>query len=521
MALSRRREGAGVALTPRADLLPLLQFSAPATPVSELPDLAEIASWAHAQVNGAAASGLSADGSLSRIICPRQLQPNTAYLACLVPTYNAGAQAGISPDLPGDDGDVSPAWSASTTAPFALPVYAHWSFSTREAGDFASLAARLRSRSAPLDVGLVPMEESAPGFGMPAFPNLALSLEGALKAQQTSSTPWPAGIQLQFAKAIGPILTPPAAANPIVAPPMYGTWPAVGTQPTWLQDLNFDPRMRAAAGFGVRAVRADQDNLIASAWDQFQQLRQANQRLRQFQLARVVAQTTLTRHVNALEGSGSFLQLTQPMHTRLRVTLGTTATLNAHLTASRISAGVVAPAFRRLARRRGPLGRQLFAPASPPSQIAERLNQVAGTPRALAIVGQLVAPAGTVLLDAVSTRTPSTLITATAVAAAPGWGTAPSDAPALPPRPPINLKDDPTAPVWLRTGVKTFPLAPDFPTVFSDYLLMAARFRAAATQVVNYVDQKTALISDEPELPQLTATLSTAQSLMVAAMNRG
>ena len=517
----------GVTITPRSSLLPLLEFSAPATPVSELPNLDEITSWAHAQVNGGAASGLTADGSLSRIICPRQLEPNTAYLACLVPTYNAGVQAGTSPDLPGNDSDVTPAWSASTTAPFALPVYAYWTFSTGEAGDFASLARRLHAPSAPLDVGLLPMEESNPGFGMPVFPDLALGLEGALKAPQTSSTPWPTGIQSQFAKALGPILTPPPEADPIVTPPMYGTWPAGGTQPTWLQDLNFDPRMRAAAGIGVRAVRADQDNLIASAWDQFQQLRQANQRLRQFQLARVVAQTTLTRHVNALEGAGSFLQLTQPMHTRLRVTLDTTATLDAHLTASRISTGAVAPAFRRLARRRGPLGRQLFALASPPSQIVERLNQVAGTPRALAIVGQLIAPSGTVLLDAVSTSTPSTLLTATAVAAAPGWrgavvaGPALNDTPALAPRPPVSLKNDPTSPVWLRNGVKTFPLAPEFPVVISDYLLMEARFRAAATQVVNYVNQRTALISDEPERPQLTATLSTAQSLMVTAVDPG
>jgi hypothetical protein len=81
------------------------------------------------------------------------------------------------------------------------------------------------------------------------------------------------------------------------------------------------------------------------------------------------------------------------------------------------------------------------------------------------------------------------------------------------------LKTDPTAPVWLRTGVKTFPLAPEFPVVLSDYVLMEARFRAAATQVVNYVNQKTALISDEPELPQLTATLSTAQNLVVTALD--
>jgi hypothetical protein len=514
----------GVTITPRSNLLPLLEFAAPATPVSELPNLDEITSWAHAQVNGSAASGLTAPGSLSRIICPRRLEPNTAYLACLVPTYNAGVQAGTSADLPGSDSDLAPAWSASTTAPFALPVYAHWTFSTGEAGDFASLARRLRAPSTPLDVGLAPMEEEEPGFGMPAFPKLELSLEGALKAPQTNSTSWPTGVQSQFAQALGPILMPPAAADPIVSPPLYGTWPAGGTQPTWLKDLNFDPRMRAAAGFGVRAVRADQDNLIASAWDQFQQLRQANQRLRQFQLARVVARTTLTRHVNALEGAGSFLQLTQPMHTRLRVILGTTATLNAHLTASRISTGAVAPAFRRLARRRGPLGRQIFALASPPSQFVERLNQVAGTPRALAIVAQLIAPAGTVLLDAVSTSTPSTLLTATAVAAAPGWGgvaiAAPAPgSPAPAPRLPVSLKNDPTSPVWLRTGVKTFPTAPEFPVVVSDYLLMEARFRAAATQVVNYVNQKTALISDTPERPQLTATLSTAQGLMVTAVD--
>ena len=48
---------------------------------------------------------------------------------------------------------------------------------------------------------------------------------------------------------------------------------------------------------------------------------------------------------------------------------------------------------------------------------------------------------------------------------------------------------------------------------------MEARFRAAATQVVNYINQRTALISDEPELPQLTATLATVQTLMVAAID--
>ena len=81
----------------------------------------------------------------------------------------------------------------------------------------------------------------------------------------------------------------------------------------------------------------------------------------------------------------------------------------------------MAPAFRRLIRRRGPLGRQLYPAAAAPSQIVERLNEATGAPRALAVVGPLIAPAGTVLLDTVSTGTPLSLLTTAAVAGAPGW----------------------------------------------------------------------------------------------------
>jgi hypothetical protein len=526
----------GVALVPRANALSLLQFSEPAVPVDELPNLDEIAFWAHAQVAGSPPPSADADiraaladpssGRVSRIVCPRQLQPNTAYIACLVPTYDAGVQAGIAPDTPVSDTDVSPAWTAQTVAPFALPVYASWTFSTGDAGDFASLVGELRPPTVPLDVGQAPMDESAPGFGMPAFPGLALAMEGALSAPQTTSTPWPPGVQAQFQNALTPLLTPPPAPVPIVTPPMYGQWPAAGTNPVWMQDLNFDPRTRGAAGIGVRVVRADQENLIASAWDQFQQLRQANQRLRQFQLARVVATTTLTRQVNAVEGAGSFLQLTRPMHTRVLVTIGgNTATLDAQLAPTRIPSGSLSPAFRRLVRRRGPVGRQLFAAAAPPSQIVERLNQAPGTVRALSVVPQMIAPAGTVLLDTVSAQTPLSALTPTAVATAPGWAAiavvrrAPGPGPLPPPPVPISLPNDPQAPPWLKTGVGTFPVAPIFPPIWSQYLQMEARFRAAATQVTTYISERTAVISDEPEKPPLAATLVAAQALVVAALN--
>jgi hypothetical protein len=532
------KEQPGVALTPRPNALPLLQFTALADPVAELPDLDEIAFWAHAQIAGDAPANDDAvraaladptGARASRLICPRKLEPDTSYLACLVPTYHVGVQAGISPDLPGDDSDVAPAWTPATTAPFELPVYASWRFATGDAGDFPSLAGKLHPPSAPLDVGLRPMDESAPGFGLPPFRGLALELEGALRSQGTTSTPWPAGVQTTFEQALDRILTPPPGHDPIITLPTYGKWPAATPvvppppPPVWLRDLNLDPRMRAAAGMGVTAVRADQENLMASAWDQFELLRQANQRLRQFQLARVVAQATLTRHIAAVESAGTFFQLTRPLHARVRLTLGSTATLDAHLAASRIPSGAVSAAFRRLVRRRGPLGRRLFAAMAPPSQLVERLNQAAGTPRSLAIVPHLVAPGGTVLLDSVSSQTTAAFLTDATIARAPGWGLrqarAAPGALAMPPRPPGGWRDDPEAPDWLRTGVRTFPVTPDFPGTMTEYQEMQARFRAAATRVATYISQKTARITDAAEKPPLVGTLVAVQAMVLAAVD--
>ncbi len=527
----------GVALTPRGAALPLLQFSSPAVPVNELPNLDEITTWAHAQISGATPA-TDADvstalndpnrGRISRLICPRKLDPNSSYIACLVPTYNVGVQTGVSPDLPATDRDLSPAWTATTAAPFALPVYALWTFSTGDTGDFASLVRQIRPPTAPLDVGLAPMDESTMGFGMPHFPGLALGMEGALKAPQTTSTPWPAGVQAQVQTALTPLLSPPPEPEPIVTPPTYGTWPAKGTQPTWLQDLNFDPRVRAAAGIAVNVVRGDQDDLIASAWDQFQQLRSANQRLHQFQLARVTAQSIMARHINVLEGAGSFLQLTRPLHTRVRVNIGTEATLASHLSITRIAAGSMAPAFRRLIRRRGPLGRQLYPTAAPPSQIVERLNEATGAPRALAVVGRLIAPAGTVLLDAVSAATPLSLLTTAAVAAAPGWSTTPIAAPAPgpaplaspPPLPTMTTwKNDPNSPGWLRTGATNLPALPEFPPILSQFVLMEQRFRAAASTVASYISAHTVLIDDPAPPPPLSITLQVAQQMVVTTID--
>jgi hypothetical protein len=93
----------------------------------ELPYLSEAWAWAHAQVSGAFDLGKAADAfdknperTLSRLICPRRLKPKITYLACVVPTFKGGCQAGLGEKVD-DNTALDLAWDANTTA-IDLPV---------------------------------------------------------------------------------------------------------------------------------------------------------------------------------------------------------------------------------------------------------------------------------------------------------------------------------------------------------------------------------------------------------------
>jgi hypothetical protein len=145
--------------------------------------------------------------------------------------------------------------------------------------------------------------------------------------------------------------------------------------------------------------------------------------------------------------------------------------------------------------------------------------------RALSVVPQLVAPAGTVLLDNLSSQTTTALLTTGAVAAAPGWRTVATAAPGsgITPRlletAPPNWITDPQAPVWLRGSSAAFPVPPAFPGIVSQFLEMEQNFRAAASAVTNYINTETAKIIDAPENPPLAAALLDVQEMVVAAID--
>lgn len=430
--------GEGVTLTPQSGGPSILQLDSPLNPASELPDLSQCDAWAHAQISGSdlttAALNGDSSGTLSRLICPRMLLPSQQYLACVVPTYSAGVHAGLG--LAVDDSDLAPAWNASTTAPFSLPVYFSFQFQTGPGGDFASLASKIGPPTTPISAGTRTMDLSQPGFGAAAAPGVTLGLEGALRTFNMADSPWPSGAQATYETQLRIALAPPKASDPVVSPPVYGetqsgaSLPAAdGQQPLWLGELNLDPRNRVAAAAGGLVVQAGSDAMVAGAWAQVGEIRKANQLLRQAQLAREVSSSIDRRHLQTIPGDGVFLQITSPLHARVSLNLsGSMATLTGHIAASRIPNAAVWASMRKLARPRGPIGRRLTV--SGPQQIVDRLNVPPATgappsgtapaaPAGLVVCSAVKAPAGMVALDSISPAIQVAKMTTAALAAAP------------------------------------------------------------------------------------------------------
>ncbi|MGH8514410.1 MAG: hypothetical protein ACREV8_10830, partial [Gammaproteobacteria bacterium] len=243
------RKQEGVTLRTDRNLpLPVLEIKAPARPGHELPDLSESWAWAHAQVTGSPRSAGSLKDSLagdpaltvSRLLCPRRLDPVTEYLACVVPAFELGRKAGLGePIQPADEQPplgLKAAWASGAQSPaqVTLPVYFHWEFRTGAGGDFEALVRLLEPRKMPEEVGKRRMDISQPGFKItPTLPaGTILELEGALRVLDTPTAEWPKKTRTPFQNGLKPILDAPWQAmkeegkDLLLAPPIYGCWQA-------------------------------------------------------------------------------------------------------------------------------------------------------------------------------------------------------------------------------------------------------------------------------------------------------
>src|SRR5436190_8064156 len=136
------RKQQGVELRPAENqLLPVLEIKDPTRPADELPDLSESHLWTHAQITGADKSAVKSvlesqpARTVSRLLCPRRLDPMTDYIACVVPTFAVGVTAGLNKST--DEDKLLPAWLSGGQAPteVTLPVYYSWEFRTSADSD--------------------------------------------------------------------------------------------------------------------------------------------------------------------------------------------------------------------------------------------------------------------------------------------------------------------------------------------------------------------------------------------------
>lgn len=371
------REQPGVQLLPPGrGGLPVLRVGGAARPEDELPDLDESWAWAHAQLAGdppsgdaALAGALAADPerSLARLVSPRLLAEQTPYLACVVPTFEAGRRAGLGDDPAGAEG---PAWRlAPGMGPVDLPVLHHWRFATGPAGDFQSLALAIRGRPVADGFGTRPVDLSTSGLGVAGADDVQVRLAGALLALGPRAEPWsdPAMAD-RFADALTQVLDAPddaPAGAPLLAPPRYGSTyaPAPRLDPArpgrWYETLNRDPAHRVAAALGTLVVQEQQETLVAAAWDQAADLRTAGRVLGLATLGLAVAQSMHRRHVAPLAPEAGLFVLA-PLRARLLAAApaGTGASFAQQWALARLPDRALSPVVRRATRPRGPAVRR-------------------------------------------------------------------------------------------------------------------------------------------------------------------
>ena len=398
-----------------------------------LPDFDTLWRWAHVHITDASDLGstdtpqnqlalqsavaerISADpGShdahiVARLICPRRLEATTAYTAFVVPTFKMGqVAAGLAVLQDGESG-VTPGWDESDIgiSTVDLPYYYRFEFGTSVKGNFEYLVRLLEPRLLE-GLGKRRMDCKEMRYELGDCPGRApddphvLDLEGALMSPTVVPGEWhneTADIEtfrIKLADVLNrtvnrsePGKVDGDAADPLVVPPVFGRRHAQQFQVDsaadgrWLDDVNLDPRQRAAAGFGSAVVEKEQEALMASVWDQLGHIEDANQAIAHGQLGLEASKGVFERL--SILSLADFLWTCAPV--LARVPFSGSGTVANHLQQSPIPTAAFDPAFRRVIRRGGGIRKRQQRSDRPPptgrdflSRLNERDVAAAGTP---------------------------------------------------------------------------------------------------------------------------------------------
>ncbi|HEU4386421.1 MAG TPA: hypothetical protein VFV34_01400, partial [Blastocatellia bacterium] len=320
--------------------------------------------------------------------------------ACVVPTFELGCKAGLAQAIgPADESLLKPAWESGTQSPaqVKLPVYFHWEFRTGAGGDFETLVGLLEARDSqdmPSGIGKRRMDISEPGFTVHLPAGTTLDLEGALRLVDAPVAEWPEKTRTPFQDKLKRILEIPWFArqqegvDPLLAPPIYGCWQAARhtlktsiTTPAllaWLDDLNLDPRHRAVAALGTAVVQSQQEQLMASAWEQLGEVERINQMRRQAQLGRAVNTVYHAKHFARFDEE-TLLKVVASAQSRVVVTTTDASGTSRELLSRKISKSAipdraVSAPLRRLASPRAAISARFQTAGAPPIAIVTQLN---------------------------------------------------------------------------------------------------------------------------------------------------
>ena len=378
VALPRMRAGAPLPSV----VVPLLDANGLPVAEGELPDLAESWMWAHAQATSSAAQAQipaelmqQPEKNVSRLISPRRLLPSHDYFACVVPAFDVGRRRGLGQPLTAQADApllLQPSWARPLNGDVNLPVYHHWEFSTGPAGDFETLARRIKIPKDYKDdndlterlrtLGTVPVAVDADRLLTANAQPLSMLYEGALVSVKYDSPDMTAadvtGIKLRtIVNAPQTQLLSAAAPEraPTVAPPIYGAWHArkhliVDVPGRWLNDLNRDPRFRASAGKGTAVVQANQEVFMDACWGQVGEVLRTERALARAAMAKEVGRV-LHERMKALPDD-RFLAVAGPAASRIR--LAADETVLSRILSTSVPNAIADPALRRLTSAQRP-----------------------------------------------------------------------------------------------------------------------------------------------------------------------
>lgn len=401
-------------------------------PVNELPFLEWSWLWAHTQIvlenqneNIEDIIKNKPDRNLSRLISPMRLKPDKLYQAFVVPVFEAGRLAGLGKDYSEYKGETTGfAWDNSKLE-VELPIYTSWRFSTGKHGDFQYLAQLLKPNKEK-DTGICKLSILEEAIKLKATVDedslderWTINLEGAVIGSNLVAGKWNMNMSVKDKSSFIEKLSKRLEEKPGVLPlPIYGasyakdyyanirsaiinanSQNAFSTLPKYLIELNLDPRYRIAASLGSQIVKNNQEEFMASAWEQAAESNNVNQTLRQGQLALNASQNIYEKRIgesssNAPLSDSSLVSITASAHTEIfhqnkeDITI---ANQLKELYSNKSLEGVMSFQYRKLIRPNGRISKRITKVKKPFNNSAEKLakGELASIYKKIPIAGSI------------------------------------------------------------------------------------------------------------------------------------